>query len=221
MKYIFLLTTSFLVSGIVFAQSNVQFSVKAGLSSASMRGDAVQNLGSLVSQTNGIISTKSRTGFYAGGYVDVPLGNELSVGSGLSYTQKGYGLQGDLNIKGLGFLGANATTQLQADYIDIPLLIKLKSGGFSAFAGPQVSYLNKATLQTRAGVLGVNLLNNNTDVTSNFNRWDMGVTAGVAYAFTQNFGVEVAYDYGLSKVDAGKSVSSYNQALKVGLAVGF
>ncbi len=221
MKYIFLLTTSFLVTGFVFAQSNVQFSVKAGLSSASMRGDAVKNLGSLVSQTNGIISTKSRTGFYAGGFVDVPLGNELSVASGLSYTQKGYELQGDLNIKGLGFLGANASTQLQADYIDIPLLIKLKSGGFRAFAGPQVSYLNKATLRTRAGLLGINLLNNKTDVTSNFNRWDMGVTAGVGYALTKNLSVEAAYDYGLTRVDAGKSVNSYNQAFKVGLAIGF
>ena len=70
-------------------------------------------------------------------------------------------------------------------------------------------------------MLGINLLNNKTDVTSNFNRWDMGVTAGVGYAFTQNFGVEAAYDYGLTKVDAGKSVSSYNQAFKIGLTVGF
>ncbi len=221
MKNLFLLSLSILISGIVTAQSDVKFGVKAGLSSASMRGDAVKNLGSLISETNGFVSTRSRNGFYAGGFVDVPLGSDLSVESGVYYTQKGYELRGNLNIKGLGFLGANASTQLQADYVDIPLLIKLKAGAFHAFAGPQVSYLTSANLRTRAGILGINLLNNKTDVSNNFNRWDMAVSAGIGYAFTHNVSVQAAYDYGLSRVNAGQSVNAYNQAFKIGLAIGF
>lgn len=221
MKNIFLLTTSLCLSSIVFAQSNVDFGIKAGLTSANMRGDAVKSLGSLVKQTNGIINSGSRTGFYAGGFVDIPLGTDLSIESGLYYTQKGYELKGNLDIKGIGFLGANASTQLQADYVDIPLLVKLKAGSFQAFVGPEVSYLTKATLHTTAGVLGIKLLNNDREVGSNFNKWDMGVTAGIGYAVTKNLAVQAAYDYGLARVDANRSASSYNQTIKLGIAIGF
>ena len=86
------------------------------------------------------------------------------------YSQKGYNLKGELNLKGLEFLGANASAQLQSQYIDIPLLLKADLGGFEIFAGPQVSYLTKADVVLKAGVLGFNLLNKKMDATEQFNR---------------------------------------------------
>ncbi len=221
MKNKILLFSFLFISAAASAQTDISFGVKAGLSSANMRGDAVDNLSSVLDFTNGMITTKSRTGFYGGVFVDVPLGNDLSLEPGIYYTQKGYELRGDLNIKNLGFLGANATSQLQADYIDIPLLLKLKAGSFYVQLGPQFSYLTKANLKSSAGLLGINLLNNNMDVTTNFNRWDMGLTGGVGFNLSKNFSINAAYDYGLQRVDANKNVNAYNQAFKVGLTAGF
>lgn len=221
MKSKILLYTFLFISSAAFAQENISFGLRGGLASYNMRGDAVSNLGSLLDLANGMITTKSRTGFYGGAYVDIPLGVDFSIEPGLYYTQKGYELNGNLNLKGFGFLGAGAKAQLQADYVDIPLLLKLKAGSFQVFAGPQFSYLTKANLHSTAGVLGINLLNNNLDVTNNFNRWDAGVTGGLGFAVSKNFNITASYDYGLQKVDAGQRVKSYNQGFKIGLGVGF
>ncbi len=205
-----------------WAQSKVSFGVKAGLSSAGMRGDAVNNLNNLLDFADGRITTHNRTGFFAGGYATIPLTDQISVEPGLYYTQKGYELRGNLGIKGLEFLGANATSTLQSDYIDIPILLKANlGGGLQLFAGPQVSYLTQSQLKTSAAVLGFNVFNNTTDATRQFNRWDMGVTAGLGYQFKSGFNISAAYDYGLSKVDANKNVNGYNNAIKIGVGISF
>ena len=89
------------------------------------------------------------------------------------------------------------------------------------FAGPQVSYLAKADLKTTAGVLGFNFLNNTTDATQQFNRWDAGITAGLGYQLANGVNLMAAYDHGLSKADAGQNMNAYNRAFKVGLGFSF
>ena len=104
----------------------------------------------------------------------------------------------------------------------MPLLLKADlGGGLQLFAGPQFSYLMKANLRTTAGVLGINLLNNTLDVTEQFNRLDMGVTGGIGYKFANGVNISAAYDHGLSKVDANKNISSYNNAIKIGIGITF
>ena len=221
MKKFLLLLFIAATSATSFAQSNISFGVRGGLASYGMSGDAVNNLSSLLDFTDGMVTTSNRTGFYGGVYVNVPLDNTLSFEPGLYYSQKGYELKGALNVKGLDFLGANAKAQLQSSYIDIPVLLKANFGGFQVFAGPQFSYLMKADLRTTAGVLGINLLDRKMDATSQFNRWDAGVTGGVGYSFSKNINITASYDYGLQKVDANKNVNAYNRGFKIGLGVGF
>ncbi len=229
MKSKFLLYTFFLVGSAASAQNKVpnsttdkiSYGIRGGLASYNMRGDAVNNLGSLLDLSKGMVSTKSRTGFYGGLYVSIPLSPDLAIEPALYYTQKGYELNGNLNMKGVGFLGASAKTQLQLDYIDIPLLLKLKAGSFQVFAGPQFSYLSKANLHSTAGLLGINLLKNDMDVTNNFTRWDAGVTGGLGVTISKNFNITASYDYGLQNTDAGQRVKSYNQGFKLGLGLGF
>jgi hypothetical protein len=205
-----------------FAQAPVSFGVKAGLSSAGMRGDAVNSLNSLLDFADGMITTKNRTGFFAGGYASIPLSEQVSFEPGVYYTQKGYQLNGELGLKGLEFLGANAKATLQSDFIDIPVLLKANLGsGFQVFAGPQFSYLTSAKLKTTAGVLGINLLNSKIDASNQFSRWDMGLTGGVGYQFKGGFNVSAAYDYGLQKADANKSMNVYNNAIKIGIGMSF
>lgn len=214
------IATAFSVAS--FAQTDVSFGVKAGLSSAGMRGDAVNNLQDLLNFTDGMVTTNNRTGFFAGGYASIPLSGALSVEPGIYYSQKGYELRGELGIKGLEFLGANAKATLQSDYIDIPVLLKANLGsGLQVYAGPQFSYLSSSKLKMSAGVLGINLLNNTVDAKDQFNAWDMGVTAGLGYQFKGGVNVSASYDYGLSRVDKNQSVNGYNNVFKVGLGIRF
>ena len=219
MKKQSLFILSIIISAISFAQSNVSFGARVGISSTGMRGDAVNNLNNLLTSTNGMVSTRNLTGFFAGINADIPIGSGVSLEPGLYYAQKGYELRGALNVKGLNFLGANAKAQLQSQYVDMPVLLKVNVGGLQLFAGPQFSYLMRADLHTSAGVLGINLLNSKIDATNQFNRWDAAVTGGIGYQFANGINLMASYDYGLSKMDANKNVSSYNDVVKLGLGI--
>lgn len=220
MKTKILLSISLFFSIASFAQP-ITYGASAGINIANMRGDAVQNMQQLLNFTNGIISTKPITGYYAGGYANIPVGNNFSVEPGLYYTAKGYQLSGTYSVKGIDILSANATARLNSSYIDMPLLLKANFNGFQVFAGPQVSYLTNASLKISAGIAGFNLLNSKMDVTSQFNRWDVAVTGGVGYQFTNGIRITAAYDRGLSKVNAGQSLAAYNQGFKIGAGIRF
>jgi len=221
MKNRILLLTALIISSISFAQEKTSFGVRGGFISSGMKGEAVNNLQNLLDFTDGMVTTNNRSGFFAGGYANIPLGAQFSVEPGLYYSQKGYEMRGELNLKGLEFLGASATARLNTQYIDMPVLLKANFNGFQVFAGPQVSYLTNADLRTSAGVLGFNLLNNKLDATEQFNRWDVGVTGGIGYQFKNGVNVMAAYDHGLNRVDANKNVESYNRAVKIGVGISF
>jgi hypothetical protein len=221
MKNTILLIAAIAVSTISFAQVKPSFGVRAGYTSAGMRGDAVNNLNNLLDFTDGMVTTSNHSGFFAGGYASIPVGAVVSIEPGLYYTQKGYQVKGELSGKGVEFLGVNANAKLNTNYIEMPVLIKANVSGFQIFAGPQVSYLASADLRTTAGVLGFNLLNSKLDATDKFNRWDLGLTGGVGYQFSNGVNVMAAYDHGLSKVDANQNFNSYNRAFKVGVGITF
>ena len=221
MKKQLLLSTTILISTLAMAQLTPSFGIRAGLSSAGLRGDAVSNLNQVFDFADGMITTGNRTGFFAGTYANIPLSENVSVEPALYYSQKGYAIKGALDMKAIEFLGVGAKAQLNAHYIDLPVLLKANMGGFQVFAGPQVSYLAKSNLHTSARVLGINLLNNNTDVTQQFNRWDASVTGGIGYQFSNGVNLTASYDHGLSKVDANKSMNAHNQSFKVGIGFGF
>ncbi len=222
MKTFFSLSAALLISAAALAQpkQNASVGLQAGYAGYNMRGQATESLGTAIDATNGLVTTSGRQGFYAGAFADVPLGENVSLRPAINYVQKGYSINGDLNIKGTQ-LGVNAKSQLQADYIEIPLLLKVNSGSLYAFAGPQVAYLAKANLRSTAGALGIALFNNNLDVKEQFNEWDMSVTGGVGYNLSKAIAIQALYHYGLSKVDAPKRCSAYNQGYKIGLTYQF
>lgn len=203
------------------SKSTASFGIRAGILSTGIRGDASNSLNQLIDKTNGILTTSDRTGFYGGVYADVPLSENVSVEPGLYYSQKGYDLSGNFGIKGLGILSPSAKASLQNQYIDFPLLIKGNFGGFEIFGGPQISYLAKSDLKTTAGVLGVNILNKDLDATNQFSRWDAGLTGGIGYQFSNGININASYDYGLSKLNSGKSINAYNRGIRLGVGVQF
>jgi len=221
MRKQFLLFASIVFSIGAMAQVQPSFGIKGGVSSSGMRGEAVGSLQNLLDFTDGMIATSNRTGFFAGTYATIPVSENVSVEPGLYYAQKGYELRGELGLKDVAFLGANAKVQLTSHYIDMPVLLKANLGGLQVFAGPQISYLAAADLRTTAGVLGFNLLNRTMNATEQFNRWDAGITGGLGYQFKNGLNISAAYEHGLSKVDANKNLDSYNQSIKVGVGFSF
>lgn len=221
MKKQILLFASIAFYAISFAQSKPSFGIRAGVTSSTMQGDAVNNLQDILDYTKGGITTSSHTGFFAGANASIPVSDLFSIEPGLYYSQKGYDMTGQLNLKGLEFLGINGKAKLTSQYVDLPLLLKLNFNGLQLFAGPQISYLTKADLRTTAGALGFNVFDKTMDATNKFNRWDAGVTGGIGYQFSNGFNISAAYDYGLSKVDANQNVSSYNRSFKVGAGFRF
>ena len=221
MRKQFLLFASIVFSIGAMAQVQPSFGIKGGVSSSGMRGEAVGSLQNLLDFTDGMITTSNRTGFFAGTYATIPVSENVSVEPGLYYAQKGYELRGELGLKDVAFLGANAKVQLTSHYIDMPVLLKANLGGLQVFAGPQISYLAAADLRTTAGVLGFNLLNRTMNATEQFNRWDAGITGGLGYQFKNGLNISAAYEHGLSKVDANKNLDSYNQSIKVGVGFSF
>lgn len=219
MKKKLLLFISIAISTISFAQTVPSFGVKAGISSTGIRDDAVDNFTNLLDFTKGNTTTKDHTGFFAGGYANIPMSENFSIEPGIYYSQKGYELNGALNLKGLDFLGANAKAVLLSQYVDVPILLKGNFNGLQIFAGPQISYLAKADLKTTAGAFGINLLNKTMDATSQFDRWDIGVTGGIGYQFSNGFNISASYDYGLSKLDANNNVNAFNRGIKLGVGI--
>jgi hypothetical protein len=219
MKNTILLLSFLFTSAFGFAQTTPVFGVKAGVLSSGMRGDAVDNLNSILDFTKGKVTAKDITGFFAGGFASLPLNENISFEPGIYYSLKGYELDGSIGLKGADFLGINAKAILQSQYVDVPVLLKGNFGGFQVFAGPQISYLAQSNLKTTAGVLGINLLSKSMDVTSQFNRWDVGVTGGIGYQFSNGLSLSASYDYGLSKVDANQNVNAFNRAIKVGIGI--
>ena len=216
MKKQILLFSSIAISALSFAQSKPSFGIRAGITSSTMQGDAVSNLQDILDYTKGAVTTSSHTGFFAGANASIPVSDLVSIEPGLYYSQKGYDMKGELNIKGIEFLGINGKAKLTSQYVDLPLLLKLNFNGLQLFAGPQISYLTKADLRTTAGALGFNVFDKTTEATGQFNRWDASVAGGIGYQFANGFNISAAYDYGLSKVDASQNVNSYNRSFKVG-----
>lgn len=219
MKKQILLIASIIISTLANAQVTPSFGIRIGATSSGMRGDAVNNLKDMLDFTNGMITTSDRTGFFAGGFASFPMDNVLSFEPAIYYSQKGYEMKGELGLKGVEFLGANAKAKLNLQYIDIPVMIKANFGGLQLFGGPQFSYLASANLRTTAGVFGFNLLNKKMNASNQFNKMDIAVTGGIGYQLTSKINILALYDYGLSKVDANKNLNSYNRSIKVGIGI--
>jgi Outer membrane protein beta-barrel domain len=221
MKKQLLLAAAVFVSTLAMAQTKPSIGIRAGLSEAGIKGAAMSNLQDIIDFSNGMITTGNHSGFFAGPYVTLPLSEKVSIEPALYYSQKGTSLKGDIAVKAVSLLGVHAGAKLNAQYIDLPVLVKANFNGFQVFAGPQVSYLAQAGLKTTAGVLGINLLHKNINITDQFNRWDAGVTGGIGYQFANGVNITAAYDHSLSRLDANKSVNAYNRSFKIGLGVTF
>jgi Outer membrane protein beta-barrel domain len=219
-KKIFVSIISILMINSLHAQ--VTYGIRSGVNYATWKGDDIQIIEDLVDKTDGYVVAKGRTGMHIGGYVNIPISNTLSFEPGIGYSKKGYSLKGDFQIPVLSYLGVNARAQVQSHYIDMPLVLKAKVyKGLQVYAGPQVSYLVRSTLNAKLGVFGITLFNRGIGITNRFNKVDMGLTGGIGYQFENGLNVQAGYDYGLSTLDKNENYAAYNRVVKVSVGFSF
>lgn len=222
MRKIYILAAIIFTVGVAKLNAQIKYGVGAGMNYSTLKGDAMSNFENLTELTNGVITTSPKVGFHAGGFIEMPLGANISLSPGIYYSQKGYTLRGNLAADKLDFLGVAAKAELQSHYIDIPVLLKAEvAKGLQLYAGPQVSYLVKNNLKMDAGLLGFSLLNTNVDVTDQFNKADFAITGGASYTFDNGFSINAGYDHGLSRLDRNSNFKSYNRNFKVGIGYKF
>ena len=205
-----------------FLHAQISYGLRSGVNFSKWEGDDLQVIEDLLDKTDGYLVTKGTKGFHVGGYVHIPISEVFSFEPGLQYSKKGYSIKGDFQIPVLKYLGINARAQVQSHYIDIPLVLKANVvKGLQVYAGPQVSYLVRSSLNAKLGILGISIFNKGFGITQRFNKIDIGLTGGVGYEFDNGLNIQAGYDYGLSKLDKNDNYAAYNRVVKISMGFTF
>ncbi|MBJ6109076.1 PorT family protein [Hymenobacter sp. BT523] len=168
---------------------DVRFGLRAGANYSNLAGD-IKNESTY----------NNKAGFLGGVMVNVPVLADgfLSVQPEILYSQKGFE---NKPTEYTNLLGAKQKREgnVNYNYLDVPVLLKINAGGFIVEAGPQYSYLissNNETKYTTTPALGgtptVTETQNKNDV-SGLNRNELGYLAGVGYQADNGLSLSVRY----------------------------
>lgn len=137
----------------------------------------------------------SKAGVIGGAFVAFSAGPKLSIQPELLFSQKG---------SKLNLLGSETKTKL--DYLEIPILVKLKLGAPGVltapflFAGPSFGILASAKQETLGTV---------TDVKDAFKNVDVGLAFGVGLDISK-ITLDARYTLGVTDVDEGSGSTKNN-----------
>lgn len=156
-----------------------------------------------------------KVGYHIGIYHDAPITDFLSIQPEILFTSKGAEVQYD------GFLGGSGKYRYNLNYLEIPVLVKLKMAGFNVHAGPYAAFLvgaNVKDVDSNGNVQGVTSLDRD-----DFNQVDFGASLGVGFDFLGG-NIGARYDFGLNEIDrsnfAGEAASSAKNSAFM-LSIGF
>ena len=160
------------------ARADVQFGIKAGGNMARPTG---------IDARDPMATLKNKVGFNGGLFLALNFGPVVTIQWEVLYTMKGATYVA---------LDDSYTDKLYADYIEVPLLLKLRIPTPIiqpfVFAGPTVGFKLQEKLESNGQEvpLGENILKNN----------DYGAIFGAGLNLGRNFMVDVRYSLGMQKV---------------------
>lgn len=203
MKKIFILAFGlFAASTAVKAQDNIRLGIKGGLNvSDIIKGDGDNNF-----------DTKTKTGFYAGVTLDIPLIAGLAFTPEVLYSQKGYKLE-----------YSNTEFTQTTNFIDVPILASFKLGSsFNIVAGPQVSFLlsTKNKFESAFGTVEQQIENDS----DRYKKSLVGGVIGFRYDVNDKFDIHGRYALDFQKNNENGSTTTpefRNQVFSVGVGVKF
>lgn len=199
--------------------AQVTYGFKAGVVVSNWRGNATDVLNSMVEVSNNNIRQQAYKSIYAGGFVNIPVTERWSVEPGLNYARMGTTLRGDLNVKILDILGANAKASAVTHVIELPVLVKVEvADGLKLFLGPQAAWNTRSQLQVRAGLLGINLLNQKIGLDNFMEPFNFSAAGGVQYQTKGGLAIEAGYYHGLTSLIRNGNAEVYSKSFRVGLS---
>ena len=165
---------------------------------------------------NPSVSTDSRTGLILGGTVDIGVSPRLTVVTGLRYVMKKW-----------KFVSGGTTTTTRPDYIEFPVLLKVKFPLTEInpyiVVGPTLGLNVSATSETSNNQSSVE-----TDIKSNVESADVGILFGAGLDFTvsanTNLFFQTAFSLGISNINKAanstSTVKNYGLQLTGGVKFG-
>lgn len=123
-----------------------------------------------------------------------------------------FALQPELvySVQGAKYSIAGTEAKLNLNYINVPLLFQyMFDNGFRLQAGPQLGLLVSAKNEIN---------NNNTDVKSDFEKVDLGLSVGVSYVNpASNLGVDLRYNPGFTNINKTSPNNAFNNGFQAGI----
>jgi hypothetical protein len=167
----------------ISASTGARFGLKVGLSASTIRGVQDADISYVLGAHGGVMA-------------DISLGDYLSFHPELLYSQKGArGIQADP----LG-IGVSISSRERLHYLDLPLLLRAKAGGFFFEAGPQLGYLLAHKAEDTITFPGQDPITETDNTKDSVCRLDVGYVLGLGYALPQGLEVGVRYNGGLADV---------------------
>jgi len=140
----------------------------------------------LGNDANGLSSSgpsSSRLGFVGGGFLSLNFGPSFAIRPELLYEQKGAQISG-------------TTTSYEADYLEVPVLLKIGLGlpglNPSLLVGPSFDWTTLSSLPANSGAV---------------NSGDVGLVGGIEFDFSK-FCINGRYELGLDNVSSGKNLQN-------------
>ena len=158
------------------ANAQTRFGVKAGLNLANITAKDIDG-------------NKNLLGAAAGVMADVSFSDLISFHPELLFSQKG------VRYEETGFKG-----QVRTNYIDLPLLLRVKADGLFFEAGPQAGLLVSQKFEANGTTISTS-----TDGTR---KLDIGYIAGVGYQLPAGLEFGVRYNGGISDLSDTNNSSS-------------
>lgn len=193
----FLLAAALTAATAAFSSAQVQavrFGVRAGANLSNLAGNLPNQ------NTYG-----NKFGFVGGVTANFGFGSErfISLQPEVLYSQKGFQnkpSEYNATILGYGYtLKREGNVNVNLNYIDVPVLVKINAGGFVIEAGPQYSYLlnaNNKTTTTQTvqpnGTPQTSEATNQTDASS-LRRSELGYVAGSGFQADNGVGLSLRY----------------------------
>ncbi|MCS3869842.1 opacity protein-like surface antigen [Chryseobacterium ginsenosidimutans] len=162
------------------SSSDVRFGIKGGMNVSSLSKD-----GSLDDQ-------KSKIGFNAGVFANIPIATSFSIQPEVIYTQ--YGSKADYTL-----LGTKYSSATHLDYVAVPLMFQYNFiPNLYIEAGPEFGLMVSAKNKIK------NESNGDSSTSDNYkdslNTFNLGIGLGAGYYFTDNIGITARYVAGVTDV---------------------
>ncbi|MGU3375162.1 porin family protein [Chryseobacterium sp. M5A1_1a] len=182
----------------------VTFGVKGGMNVSSLSKDS------------GLDDQKSKIGFNAGVFANIPVAASFSIQPEVLYSQ--YGNKSDFTALGTKY---SASTKL--DYIAVPVMFQYNAlPNLYLEAGPEFGFMVSAKNKLKNESNGDSSTSDNYK--DNFNTFNFGIGLGAGYYFTPNLGITARYVAGLTDIAKNRPNGSdavRNNVFQVGLAYKF